>query len=219
MDFQVQCLDFQVQRIDFQIQGFDFRVDGDGLEVGGLLRLRSAGKLEDERGFIMAKGRKKKQVARKQVRAARAALPKGADLAAFIGVPLAKPLTADQSRRLLKPLPGYRAIMDNVADNLRDDNEVLELPHDPDEIDARLEKANQLAARNDLLAQVLAGSDGARQVEDGFLMKVLTDCARRVNEEASTHPELLVRWKPILDFLKKNRPGRVATGKDAPPTP
>ncbi len=180
--------------------------------------LPAPGKLLLERGSSMAKPRKNKAVARKQVKAARDKVPTAAQIAAFVGVPLAKPLSAEQSRRLIKPMPGYHAVMDNVAANLREDNDILELSYDPEEVEQRLARAADLAVRNGLLYQVGAGSDGARQVEDGFLMKVLLDCVRRINEESQTHPELLAKWKPILDFVRKNRPGRTGGAKDSPPT-
>lgn len=135
-------------------------------------------------------------------------LPTSGALAAFVGVPLAPPLRVDQTRRLLKPYPGFRAILDNVAANLREDNDVLELTYDPDDIEQRLEEANQLDARNRVLREVLDGSDGLRQSEDSFLMKVLFDSVKRVHEQSRVHPELLARWQPILDFVRKNRPGR-----------
>ena len=144
----------------------------------------------------------------KKVTPKRQELPTTQSLAEFMGVPLAAPLRADQSRRLIKPFPGFRAILDNVAVNLREDNDVLELTYDPDDIERRLEIANQLDARNRILRQVLDGSDGLRQSEDSFLMKVLFDSVKRVHEQASVHPELLGRWQSILDFVRKNRPGR-----------
>jgi hypothetical protein len=137
-------------------------------------------------------------------------VPTAKQLADYMGVPLKTPLKANETWALLKPLPGYRAVMDNVAENLREDNHLLELSYDPDEILRRLGKAKQLSNRNAVLQEVLAGSDGERQVEDGWLMKVLLDSVKRVNEEARTHPEVKQRWTEILDFVKKNRPGRSA---------
>lgn len=137
------------------------------------------------------------------------------ETAAFIGVPLRAPLKPDQARRLLKPLPGYRAVMDNVAKYLREDNHVLELPYDPDEVIARLGHAKILSCRNALLQEVLAGSEAERQIEDGFLMKVLLDAVKRVKEESGTHPELRQQWREILDFVHKNRPGRTGGGSSA----
>ncbi len=141
-----------------------------------------------------------------------APIPKPQEVAALIGVLLQPALKPEISRHLLRPYPGFRAVMDNVSANIRIDNDVLELPYDPDEIDRRLAYAKDLSIRNSILEQVLAGSDGARQVEDSFLMKVLFDSVKRVNEESTTHPEIKQRWQEILDFVRKNRPGRTGGG-------
>jgi hypothetical protein len=140
-------------------------------------------------------------------------------LAAFMGVPLKKPLTGAQAQRLLKPLPGYRAIMDNVAENLRMDARVLELKYDPDDVLSHLARAKDLSTRVDVMEAVTSGADGERQGEDSQLMKVLLDCVRRVNEELATHPELLDRWKDILEFVKKNRPGPTGGSRGGTPPP
>lgn len=140
------------------------------------------------------------------------------EIADFVGVPLVSPLQASDSHRLIKPLPGYRAVMPAVIQLIRDNNDILELNVDPEEVERKLEISRDLSARNNVLQEVLAGSDGERQRADAFCMKVFFDAMKRVREEGSAHPELLEIATDPLEFLAKNRPGRGGAKPTEPPT-
>lgn len=140
-------------------------------------------------------------------KASKPSVPSASDLAQYMGVILRKKLDGKSAHRLLKPYPGFHAVMDDVLERLREDNHLLELKFDPDEVEDQLARALDLQARNAILEQVLAGSDAERQEADNALMRVLIDSVRRVREESSTHPQLLQSWQPILAFVKQFRRG------------
>jgi hypothetical protein len=147
----------------------------------------------------MATGKKQGPKATKTARGATKtnAMPTAADLADFMGLTLRAPLKAKQTQQLLKPLPGYRAIMDNVAQYLDEGNHLLKLKYTEADVLEHLVVAKDRTARVNVLAAVLASCDAERQTEDGFLMKVLLDCVKRVREQGGAHPELLVKWQEV----------------------
>jgi hypothetical protein len=155
---------------------------------------------------------------RRKTTAEPSAIPTAAEIAAFVGVKLGSALRPKAVQQLLKPVPGYRAVIDNVAAYLDEDNDVLKLKYDETEIMSRLANAKDLSARANVLQTVWVGVDADRQVEDSYLMKVLLDAVKRVREQSGAHPELLVKWAEVLEFVKKYRPGRSPVAAPSDPT-
>jgi hypothetical protein len=165
--------------------------------------------------------KKKKPAARKKAKPV--ARPSGKltpeSLAAILGVPYRAKLTGDEVRHLLKPYPGYRALLEEVVRRLPQDNGVLEIAFDVREVKQRLARVRRIEERLDILEQVGDGADAQRQVDDGFLMDVLLTATRRVREQADAHPDVAKRWADVVEFVAKLHPGSAGHTANAGTSP
>lgn len=136
------------------------------------------------------------------------------DLAGQLGVQLTRRLDTPAVRKLRKALPGYVNMLDDVAALLEDDADLLNLrdvqPAALLDVQAR---QKYLAAREGVAEAVYRSIYEQRLQADDEAMGMLLKVARRVDAVSEDDPDILVRWKSLLDFLAKFRRGPSA----APP--
>lgn len=163
------------------------------------------------------KGKAKAAAPRKAAKAASSVT--AAALAQFVGVPLLPRITDAEERHLLKPYPGFRALVPLLTQLLREDGPTLELDFDPDALDRDAHDWDTLGAATGVLQQVLDGADGQHQRMASTIMKAIDVAGKRVKTRADVHPEIAQRWKPVTDLLDSNRPGHPGSSESPPPGP
>jgi hypothetical protein len=137
-------------------------------------------------------------------------------LADALGVtlqPLPKP---NEVQRLRKPLPGYAASLDDVADLLEHDADALGFRDlTPDHL-LDLQRRHAALRRNEVLLETVYQSVYYQRLRlDDEAMGLLQRIARRVQSRAEEDPQMPLRWGTLLDFLGAFRKG----GRTAAPAP
>ncbi len=134
--------------------------------------------------------------------------PTAVELAKKLGVALQKPLTTDRIARLRKALPGYAAILDDVAAILKAEESALQLADvSPKALCDLQARQKHLAEREAVAYAVYRSIYEQRLAVDDQAMRMLEKVARRVNALAEDDPSLLARFKVLLDYLSTFRPG------------
>jgi hypothetical protein len=146
--------------------------------------------------------------------------PTVAELAAMFGVTVEKPMRPEEIWRLRKPLPGYVAVLDDVAQLLEDEGEALQIQGvTPAELLAAQADQKYLAAREAVLYAVYRSVYEQRLRVDDRAMKMLEKIARRLNALAEDDATLKTRWKILLDFLASFRSSGPQKGEAEPSAP
>jgi len=160
--------------------------------------------------------RRKKTVAAK--RKVKGAIMSARTLAQMMGGKLTKRLTADQTARLRRALPGYVSLLDDAARQLEEDVDLLNLPDvTPEGLLEAQARQKYLSAREAVAEAVYRAFYEQRLVVDDHAMAMMQKLARRIEAMKEDDPELPGRWKFLRDFLAQFRPGR--PGKPAAPVP
>jgi hypothetical protein len=139
-------------------------------------------------------------------------------LADALGVVLTPPLKPSEVQRLRKPLPGYAASLDDVADLLARDAEALGFRDlTPDRL-LDLQRRHAELRRNEVLLETVHQSVYYQRLRlDDEAMGLLQRIARRVRSRAEEDPQMPLRWRTLLDFLGAFRKGgRTASPAEAP---
>jgi hypothetical protein len=153
---------------------------------------------------------KKSAAATKKSAAAKAPAkpPTASALAATLGVTLTTPLTTAQVQRLLKPLPGYVGLLDDVADQLDEDASLLNLRGITGAALLALQTRQKALAARESVSQIVYNSVyQQRQQVDSDAMGALFQINKRVLAMKSEDPDLAARWSFLTDFLRKFHPG------------
>jgi hypothetical protein len=145
--------------------------------------------------------------------------PTASALAANLGVTLTTPLTTAQVQRLLKPLPGYVGLLDDVADQLDDDASLLNLRGLTGAALIAMQSQQKALAARESVSQIVYNSIyQQRQQVDSEAMGALFQINKRVESMKSEDPDLAARWSFLTDFLRKFHPGtnaaRTATAQN-----
>ena len=137
-----------------------------------------------------------------RVKTAAGKAPTSRALADFLGVKLDPVLQPKEAQRLRKALPGYGSVLDDAAEQLREDEDALNLA---DVTPAALAEAQAtvkgLAAREAVVEAVYRSIYHQRLLADDNGVGMLQKIARRVNAVAEDDPEIRLRWKFLLDYL------------------
>ncbi|HEU4412011.1 MAG TPA: hypothetical protein VFS43_42615 [Polyangiaceae bacterium] len=142
-------------------------------------------------------------------------------LAAALGVELCPSPKPNEVRRLRMALPGYAALLDDIAELLARDGEALGVRDvDPDGLIAMQRRYRRLRALEVVLEAVYLSVYYQRLRLDDEAMGLLQRLVRRVRSRAEEDPELPRRWRVLLDFMgafrKGGRPGGSAAPSGAP---
>jgi hypothetical protein len=131
-----------------------------------------------------------------------------ADLAAFLGVKLHKPLDPVVMKHFRRGLPGYIQMLDDVAAGL--DSEAVDLAL-TDVTSAALRDAKakllHLHAVEDVAQAVYRSVYEERLQEDNDAIGMMQKVHRRIGSYSEDHPEILARWKFLRDFMARFHSG------------
>lgn len=144
--------------------------------------------------------------------------PTAAEVSRSLGVELAPVLSSTQVKRLRRALPGYAAQLDEAVALLAGDADALNVPGQlGEQLAAMRGRHRMLAQAEATLSTAYMSAYHQRLGLDHEAMGLLLMLARRVKSRAEENPELMVRWKTLLDFLGTFRQGgRSASGVDDP---
>jgi hypothetical protein len=128
--------------------------------------------------------------------------PTAAELAAFLGVTLHKPLDPNAIRHFRRGLPGYVEMLDDAADALEKEGASLGLGDvTPGALRGAHALLKHLHAVEDVAQSVYRSIYEDRLQVDDHAMGMLQKITRRVGALSEDHPEILGRWKFLRDFL------------------
>ncbi|WP_437482628.1 hypothetical protein WME75_41235 [Sorangium sp. So ce1014] len=144
------------------------------------------------------------------------------ELAALVGVAYKPTLKTSEVQRLRRALPGYINLLDDVAELVEEDADVLRVKDvGPDDL-LRVQAAHkELSAREAVLEAVYMSAYHQRLVLDHEGIGMLQKIARRISALAEDHPDMPLRYKSLLDFLSTfrggGRPAKGAAPSEAAP--
>ncbi len=147
-----------------------------------------------------------------------AKLPTPKEVAAFVGLTLKPHLTPPQIQKLRRGLPGYVNILDDVADLIEEDAIDLNLKEVTPAglLDAQA-RQKEMSAREAVLEAAYVSAYHQRMLIDDEAIGMLRIIARRIQSRAEENPDLLVRYKAMLDYLATFHGGRRSgSGKNRP---
>ena len=124
---------------------------------------------------------------------------------------LTEPLSGKEIQRLVKPLPGYTNVLDNVAELLREDGGTLNLREVAPAAVLEVQRQQASLANKEAVAYaVYLSIYQQRQQLDDQGMQILFKVNRRVESREEEDPDLYLRWKFLRDYLRAFHPGRTA---------
>jgi hypothetical protein len=152
--------------------------------------------------------KKSTPVAKTTAAAAPAKAPTASALASSLGVTIAAALTPAQIRSLVRALPGYVGLLDDVATQLDEDASLLNLKGVTSASLLQLQtKQKFLAARESVSELVYRTIYEQRLQVDSSAMTALYAINKRVDAMKGEDPDLAARWSFLGAFLKKFHPG------------
>lgn len=130
------------------------------------------------------------------------------ELAALVGIAYKPTLKTSEVQRLRRALPGYINLLDDVAELVEEDADVLRVKDVSPEDLLRVQAAHkELSAREAVLEAVYMSAYHQRLVLDHEGIGMLQKVARRITALAEDHPDMPLRYKSLLDFLSTFRGG------------
>jgi len=130
------------------------------------------------------------------------------ELADFLSIELKDALPPKTIQAFLKALPGYDMVLDDVAGKLVDDMHLLALKSvTPQRLLDIKDQQAFFSNREAICWQLYRCSYEQRLANDDAAMKALFAVTRRIEALSEDYPELLDRYKSLLDYMAKFRPG------------
>ncbi|XXT18493.1 hypothetical protein WME94_50515 [Sorangium sp. So ce429] len=130
------------------------------------------------------------------------------ELAALVGIAYKPTLKTSEVQRLRRALPGYVNLLDDVAELVEEDADVLRVKDVSPADLLRVQAAHkELSAREAVLEAVYMSAYHQRLVLDHEGIGMLQKVARRITALAEDHPDMPLRYKSLLDFLSTFRGG------------
>ena len=141
-------------------------------------------------------------------------------IAELLNVEFAPPLEADEVQALLKALPGYQAIVDDVSQLAQQHAETLHLaPAVLADLDQGLAAVKQLEPIEQLLERLHQSIYHQRLQATSRCMEGLFSVSRRIREFENACPEIREQAQFLFDFLKVFRPGPKKEKSEDTPQP
>jgi hypothetical protein len=129
-------------------------------------------------------------------------------VAAIFGVTIQKKLTTKQVQRLRRPLPGYVNMLDDAADKLEADADLIKVKGVSPEALRQAKTDQTFLADREAIAEALHRSIyEQRMIVDDHAVEMLQKIARRIEAESEDNPSLPLRWKALLAYLASFRGG------------
>jgi hypothetical protein len=129
-------------------------------------------------------------------------------IAELLNVEFAPPLDGDEVQALLKALPGYQAIVDDVSQLAQQHATTLHLsPAVLADLDQGLAAVKHLEPIEQLLERLHQSIYHQRLQATSRCMEGLFSVSRRVREFENACPEIKEQAQYLFDFLKAFRPG------------
>ena len=146
-----------------------------------------------------------------------------ADVAAFVGVKIQKPLDPEKTRGFRKALPGYMPMLEDVAKALKKESVDLGIGDvTPAALADAHDELERLHAIEDVLQPVYRSVYEERLALDDKAIGMLHKITRRVGALSEDEPTLLNRWRFLRDFLAHfhggGRQAQADEGKPETPT-
>jgi hypothetical protein len=163
-----------------------------------------------------AKTKPAKTAKKKTATKAVAKAPTASALAASLGVAMTAPLSTSQIRHLVKPLPGYVGLLDDVGEQLDADASLLNLKGLTGASLIALQTQQKSLSGIEAVTQLVYNSVyQQRQQVDSQAMGALFQINKRVEAMKSEDPQLVTRWAFLSNFLRKFHPGTNTARADA----
>jgi hypothetical protein len=125
-----------------------------------------------------------------------------------MGITYKRPLKAAEVQRLRRALPGYVNLLDDIAELLDADADLLRVKDISPADLLRIQSDNKdLGDREVVLQAVYMSAFHQRLQLDYEGIGMLQKIARRVQALAEDHPNLRLRYRSLLDFLVTFRGG------------
>lgn len=141
-------------------------------------------------------------------------------VADFMGLTHKPALPAVKIQRMRRALPGYVNLLDDVAELVAEDHGELKLEEGMAATLLDLQRRQKdLSAREAVLQAAYVSAYHQRLSVDDEGMGMLQQIARRIQSRAEENPDLLLRYKSLIDFLGTFRGGGRTKKEPTPSEP